>query len=49
MDGVGGFCSRDPDEKIVRFDITVNERLVMDGLNARYLKEDMNNCNGTTE
>jgi hypothetical protein len=49
VDGVGGFCSRDSDEKIVRLDITVNERLVVDGLDARYLKKDMNNCNGTTE
>lgn len=50
VDGIRGFGSRDSDEEIVRLDITVNERLVVDGLNARYLKkEDMNNCNGTTE
>jgi hypothetical protein len=50
VDGIRGFGSRDSDEEIVRLDITINERLVVDGLNARYLKkEDMNNCNGTTE
>lgn len=37
MNDIGILCRRDTDQEIIWFDVSVNERLVVDRLNARDL------------
>lgn len=40
MDHVGRFCGRAADEEVVRLDVSVNEILLVDGLDSRQLQRD---------
>ena len=39
MDGVGSLGSWDTDQEVIRFDVAINEGLVVDGLDTSDLKE----------
>ena len=46
VNGIGRFTSRHTDQKIVGFDIAVDQRLIVDRLNTGNLKKESNGCNG---
>jgi hypothetical protein len=46
VNSVGGFTSRDANQEVVRFDIAVDQRLIVHRLNTGNLKKESNGCNG---